>query len=57
MPIGRKDIELMGEIKDDPLALRLLKDKCKWEQMGMYAVLQEWGDPREWATYKRKAGA
>lgn len=57
MPIGRKDIELMGEIKDDPLALKLLIQKCKWEQMGRYAVLQEWGDPREWATYKRKAGA
>jgi hypothetical protein len=47
------DKQLMLEIIEDPVALELLKDKCRWEAMSRYAVLKEWGDPREWPTYKR----
>lgn len=25
-----------------------LRDKCKWEGMGLLAVIREWGDPRTW---------
>lgn len=26
-----------------------LRAKCRWEAMGRYAVIREWGDPRTWA--------
>ena len=50
--ISKEDRELMDEVTKDPIALELLKNKCRWEAMSRYAVLKEWGDPRKWATYK-----
>ena len=50
--ISKEDHALMDEVMKDPIALELLKNKCRWETMGRYAVLKEWGDPRKWATYK-----
>ena len=29
-------------------AERKLCEKCRWEQMGRCAVIQNWGDPRKW---------
>jgi hypothetical protein len=52
--ITEEDKKLMEEIVKDPKALQLLKDKCNWEHMSRYAVLEEWGDPREWSSYKGK---
>ena len=49
------DKQLMAEIIENPIAFRLLKDKSRWEGMTLYAVLQEWGDPREWSVYKEDA--
>ena len=54
--ITKRDKELMDEIQNDPIAFELLKDKCRWESMSRYGVLKEWGDPREWATYKKTKG-
>ena len=42
---------LMREIAADPVAAELLTHKCRWEAMSRYAVLREWGDPREWPSY------
>ncbi|MHA1962734.1 MAG: hypothetical protein ACW99U_21300 [Candidatus Thorarchaeota archaeon] len=49
--------QLMLEIVSDPTALQLLKDKCSWERMSRYAVLREWGDPRNWPAYKEDKAA
>jgi len=49
------DKQLMSEIMLDSKANQLLKDKAKWEQMTLYGVLKEWGDPRKWSSYKVKA--
>ena len=54
--ITKKDKELMDEIQNDSIALELLKNKCRWESMSRYGVLKEWGDPREWTTYKKTKG-
>jgi hypothetical protein len=55
--ITKEDKELMAEIVADSIALRLLKDKCVWEAMSRYAVLSEWGDPRNWPAYKADKAA
>jgi hypothetical protein len=39
---------LMAEVRADARAYELLRHKCRWEGMGQYAVLAEWGDPRQW---------
>jgi len=49
------DKQLMSEIISDPKAYKMLKDKAKWEQMTLYGVLKEWGDPRKWSSYKVQA--
>jgi len=49
------DKQLMSEIMLDSKANQLLKDKAKWEQMTLYGVLKEWGDPRKWSSYKVQA--
>jgi hypothetical protein len=54
--ITEKDIQLMAEIKEDPKAYDLLRAKCRWEHMTLYAVLKGWGDPREWSDYKEESG-
>ena len=46
--ITQEDKDLMNEIRQDPEANRRLKEKAKWEAMTLFAVLKEWGDPREW---------
>lgn len=51
--ITKEDEALMDEIRQDPIAYELLRNKCKWEAMGQFAVLSEWGDPREWLDYKK----
>lgn len=53
---------LLDEIKQDPKAYELLQAKCRWEGMGLHAVLSEWSDPRKWPSYvkdalSRKAGS
>lgn len=52
MKISKEDEKLLKEIQADEKAYQLLRDKCEWEQMSLYAVLREWGDPREWDSYK-----
>jgi hypothetical protein len=44
---------LMAEIRADVEAYKMLKSKCRWEGMGQYAVLSEWGDPRKWPGYTK----
>lgn len=39
---------LLKEIELDPIALARLKEKCHWESMSVFAVLEQWGDPRNW---------
>ena len=46
------DKELMREIMLNPRAYKLLRIKAKYEQMGLHAVLKEWGDPRKWPAFK-----
>ena len=38
------------KLEEERAALdQMLKDKCRREQMTSWAVLLEWGDPREWS--------
>jgi hypothetical protein len=46
--ITPKDEKLMIEIQQDKEAYEKLKAKARWEQMPLYAVLKDYGDPREW---------
>jgi hypothetical protein len=46
--------KLLDEIRKDQIAFELLKDKAEWEGMPLLEVLYEWGDPREWNSYKRE---
>ena len=39
---------LFEEIKKDPDAFQKLRDKASWEHISLYAVLNEYGDPRKW---------
>jgi hypothetical protein len=50
--ITLEDERLMEEIREDSLALTLLRQKCRWEGMPRYATLREWGDPRKWRAYR-----
>lgn len=55
--ITKADMDLMAEIKKDAAAFALLQAKCRWEQMPLYAVLEQWGDPRGWPDYKKDGAA
>ena len=55
--ITLKDERLMEEIMHDATAYELLRNKCRWEAMGKFAVLREFGDPREWAGYQEAKNA
>jgi len=46
--ITPEDEKLMIEIQQDKEAYEKLKAKARWEQMSLYAVLKDYGDPREW---------
>ena len=46
--ITKEDEKLMEEIKKDKKAYQRLKNKAVWENMTVFAVLKEWGDPRGW---------
>ena len=46
--ITKEDKKLMEEIKKDKKAFQRLKNKAVWENMTVFAVLKEWGDPRGW---------
>jgi hypothetical protein len=48
---------IMAAVRADPAAYERLRDKCRWEGMGQYAVLAEWGDPREWSRLGGGTGA
>ena len=48
MFITDEDKNLMEEIKKDPDAYQQLRDKANWEQMSLYAILKDYGDPRKW---------
>ena len=48
MEITEKDKKLLEEIKTAPEAYEKLRAKARWEQMGLYAVLRDYGDPRKW---------
>ncbi len=52
--ITKADMALMAEINADPVAKEMLAAKCRWEQMGRYAVLASWGDPRTWPSYEQE---
>lgn len=54
MLITDKEKKLFEEISKDEKAFALLRDKAEWEGMSLYGVLYEWGDPREWNSYKRE---
>lgn len=51
MPVTPQEKELYDEVKQDPKAYEMLRNKSSWEQMSHYAVLSEWGDPRGWCDY------
>ena len=40
--------ELYKEIRKDKDALYKLKQKARWEQVGLLAVIIDYGDPRKW---------
>lgn len=44
---------LLHEVLADPRAAELLRRKCEWECMTGAQVLNEWGDPRRWPSYRR----
>lgn len=48
MIITEKDEKLLEEIKKDPKAFERLKAKARWEEMTLFAVLIDYGDPRNW---------
>jgi len=51
MKIRGVDVTLMTEVRANPVAYELLRNKCVWEAMSNYAVLRIWGDPRTWPSY------
>jgi len=46
--ITEEDKKLMEEIKLDPEAYERLKAKAMWEQISLFAALEDYGDPRNW---------
>ena len=46
--VTTEQVRLMREVRNDPEAYALLKEKARWEHMTLFATLAEWGDPREW---------
>ena len=46
--ITKKDKELMEKIRQNPDAYKKLKAKAQWERITIFAVLKDYGDPRNW---------
>ena len=57
MLVKPETMSLLDEVKKNPIAFRMLKDKCEWEQMSLTSGLSQWGDPRRWAGYMAKVVA
>jgi hypothetical protein len=48
MMITDADRRLMVEVCGNLKAFERLQEKASWEQVSMFAVLQEWGHPNTW---------
>ena len=46
--ITPEDKKLMEELKKDRDAYNKLRAKAQWEQISLFAVLKDYGDPRKW---------
>lgn len=42
--------DLREAIRHDPVLDERLLDKCRWENMSVWQVLEEWGDPKDWSA-------
>lgn len=47
--VTKEDKKIMEEIKKDHKAYQWLKDKAVWERMSLYAVLKDYGNPRDFS--------
>ena len=46
--ITEDDRKLLEEIKNDSDAYERLQAKARWEKITVFAVLRDYGDPRNW---------
>jgi hypothetical protein len=49
--VPKEHLALLKEVYADPIALELLKAKCRWEHMSQTAIIASYGDPRKWQSY------
>ncbi len=50
----KKRLAILEEIEKDPVALTLLYDKASWYSKSLHVILRDFGDPRNWESYKKR---